>query len=142
MTLCAHILLINSIDSTLYPSWYDLIFKETWKYIPEPLLEYVRYLPTREYRGFRSWLDNVREFSRGLIKQSMDKGDGNDIMSVLLRANGSSNPKNRMDDSELVDQIACVTWWASGYSIVRCKLTGTSTTARSFLPGTKLPPKL
>ncbi|KAH8995441.1 cytochrome P450 [Lactarius akahatsu] len=94
------------IDSTLYPSWYDLIFKETWKYIPGPLLEYVCHIPTREYRGFRSWLDNVRVFSRGLIKQSTDKGDGNDIMSVLLRANGSSNPKNKMTDDEMVDQIA------------------------------------
>ncbi|KAI9430949.1 cytochrome P450 [Lactarius psammicola] len=94
------------IDSTLYPGWYDIIFKETWRYIPGPLLEYVRYLPTREYRGFRLMLDNSREFSRGLIKQSTVKGDRNDILSVLLRANGSSNPKNRMDDSELVDQIA------------------------------------
>ena len=100
--------MISSIDATLYPAWYDLIFKETWKYIPGPLLEYVRYLPTREYRGFRSWLDNVREFSRGLIKQDMIQGDGTDIMSVLLRANASSDPKNRLDDDELVDQIACV----------------------------------
>ncbi|KAH9066249.1 cytochrome P450 [Lactarius vividus] len=96
----------KDVDSTLYPSWYDLIFKETWKYIPGPLREYIRYIPTREYRGFRSWLDNVRIFSRGLIKQSTDNGDGNDIMSVLLRANGSSNPKNKMTDDEMVDQVA------------------------------------
>ena len=101
-------LITNSIDTTLYPSWYDLIFKETWKHIPGPLLECVRYLPTREYRGFRAWLDHVRVFSRGLIKQSIVKGDGNDIMGVLLRANASSNPKNRMPDDELVDQIAYV----------------------------------
>ena len=72
------------------------------------MLDYVRYLPLREYHGFRSWLDSVREFSRGLIKQSLIKGDGNDIMSVLLRANGASNPKNKMPDDEMVDQIACV----------------------------------
>jgi len=71
------------IESSLYPPWYDVIFKNTWKYIPGPLLEYVRYLPMREYRGFRSWLDNVRKFSKVLIKQSMVKGDGNDIMSIL-----------------------------------------------------------
>lgn len=73
-----------------------------------PLLEYVRYLPTREYRGFRSGLDHIREFSRELIKQSMARGDGSDVMSVLLRANGSSSPKNKMSDEELVDQIAFV----------------------------------
>jgi len=101
-------LLINSIHTILYPSWYDLIFKEIWRYIPETLLEYIRYLPMREYRGLRSWLDSVRELSRGLIKQSLDKGDGNDIMSVLLRANGASNPKNKMSDDEMVDQVATV----------------------------------
>jgi cytochrome P450 len=100
---------INSVNATLYPSWYDVIFKDTWRYIPEPLLDYVRYLPMREYRGFRAWQDTIREFSRGLIKQNMEKGDGKDIMSVLLRANGSSIPKNKMSDDEMVDQIACVT---------------------------------
>ncbi|KAF8258387.1 hypothetical protein EI94DRAFT_1708056 [Lactarius quietus] len=98
------------VDTTLCPSWYDLIFKETWRYIPVPLLEYVRYLPTCEYRGFRTWLDNVHKFSRGLIKQSTVKVDGNDIMSVLLRANHSSDPKNKMPDDEMVDQIVCVTY--------------------------------
>ncbi|KAN0129562.1 cytochrome P450 [Lactarius tabidus] len=94
------------VDTTLYPSWYDLIFKATWMYISGPILEYVRYLPTREYRGFRSRLDNIRKFSRELIKQSLTKGDGNDIMGVLLRANGASDPKNKMPDNEMVDQIA------------------------------------
>ncbi|KAF8259596.1 cytochrome P450 [Lactarius quietus] len=93
------------IDSTLYSPWYDIIFKATWKYIPGPLLEYVRYLPTREYRGFRTWLDNIRKFASGLINQSMIKADGKDIMSVILRANGSSNPKNKILDDEMVDQI-------------------------------------
>ncbi|KAH8998334.1 cytochrome P450 [Lactarius hatsudake] len=109
------------IDSILYPSWYDLIFKETWKYIPRPLLEYVRYIPTREYHGLRSWLDKVRVFSRGLIKRSTDKGDGNDIMSVLLRANASSNPKNKMPDDEMVDQIA--TFLSAGHETTAKALT-------------------
>ncbi|KAH9173529.1 cytochrome P450 [Lactarius sanguifluus] len=109
------------VDSMLYPSWYDLVFKGTWKYIPRPLLEYVRYIPTREYRGLRSWLDNVRVFSRGLIKQSTDKGDGNDIMSVLLRANASSNPKNKMPDDEMVDQIA--TFLSAGHETTAKALT-------------------
>ena len=37
------------------------------------------------------------------------KGDGNDIMSVLLRGNGASDPKNKLPDNELVDQVVCVT---------------------------------
>ncbi|KAH9011066.1 cytochrome P450 [Lactarius hengduanensis] len=109
------------VDTLLYPPWYDLIFKETWKYIPEPLHEYLRYIPTRKYRGLRSWVDNVRVFSRGLIKQSTDKGDGNDILSVLLRANGSSNPKNKMTDDEMVDQTA--TFLSAGHETTAKTLT-------------------
>jgi cytochrome P450 len=97
-----------SVDSTLYPAWYDLIFKETWHFFPEPLLEYVRYTPAREYRRFRSFLDYIRDFARGLIKESQGKGDGKDIMSMLLRANDSADPKNKMADNEVVDQISCV----------------------------------
>ena len=62
----------------------------------------------REYRGLRSWLDSVRGLSKGLIKQNLVRGDGNDIMSVFLRANGASNPKNKMSDDEMVDQVAYV----------------------------------
>ncbi len=94
-----------SVDSTLYPAGYDLVFKESWHFIPEPLLDYVRYVPAREYRRFRYFLDYIRNFARGLIKESQIKGDGKDIMS---RANVSSDPKNRLTDSELVDQISCV----------------------------------
>jgi cytochrome P450 len=35
----------------------------------------------------------------------MIKGDGRDIMSVLLRANDSEDPQTRLSDSEVVDQI-------------------------------------
>jgi len=96
------------VDSTLYPAWYDLIFKETWHFFPEPLLEYVRYTPAREYRRFRSFLDYIRDFARGLIKESQGKGDGKDIMSMLLRANDSADPKNKMADNEVVDQISTI----------------------------------
>ena len=41
-----------------------------------------------------------------MIKESVAKGDGNDIMSVLLRANASEDPKTRLTNKEVGDQIA------------------------------------
>lgn len=117
MTYCGSDFLLNiswfgssriSVDSTLYPGWYDLIFKETWHFIPEPLLGYVRYVPTREYRRFRSFLDYIRNFAGGMVKESKVQGDGKDIMSVLLRANESTDLKNKMADNEVIDQISFV----------------------------------
>ncbi|KAH9989045.1 cytochrome P450 [Russula compacta] len=94
------------IDSTLYPSGYALVFRESWNFIPELLLKYARYVPAREYRRFRSFLDYIRNFARGLIEESKAKGDGKDIMSLLLRANESSDPKSRLTDREAIDQIS------------------------------------
>ncbi|KAH9968439.1 cytochrome P450 [Lactifluus volemus] len=96
------------IDSTLYPSPLDLIFKSTWRYIPEFLLRYVRYLPTREYHRFRTYLDYAREFSADIIEKNATKGDGNDLMSVLLRTNASEDPKNRLRHWEIVDQLSAL----------------------------------
>ena len=96
---------MESIDSVLYPSRFDVIFKSIWRYIPEPILDLVRYLPTREYSRFRRYTKFIRKFSQEMVEKSVAKGDGKDIMSVLLRANASENPKNKLSDSEMIDQI-------------------------------------
>ncbi|KAH9955260.1 cytochrome P450 [Russula dissimulans] len=93
------------IDSTLYPPRFDLVFRALWCYIPEPVLHYVRYLPLREYRRLRTFLDYSLSFSRDLVRDSVANIDGKDIMSVLLRANASENHANRMSDDETFGQI-------------------------------------
>ena len=100
--------ILDSIDSTLYPSRFDLVFRALWCYIPEPLLYYVRYFPFREYRRFRTFLDFSDSYSRGIISDNKDKSDGKDMISVLLRANAAENSTNKMTDSEVVSQITWV----------------------------------
>jgi cytochrome P450 len=51
----------------------------------------------------------MRGFSKGMIKESVTKGDGNDIMSILLRANASEDPNTRLTNKEVRDQIAYAT---------------------------------
>jgi len=94
------------VDSLLYPPLWDILFKSSWLYIPELILSLVKYLPTREYRRFFRYTSFMRKFSKDMIKESMTKGDGNDIMSILLRANASEDPKTRMTNKEVRDQIA------------------------------------
>ncbi|KAI0297456.1 cytochrome P450 [Multifurca ochricompacta] len=96
------------LDSTLYPSPFNLVFKSTWRYVPEFLLRFVRYLPTRECRRFREYLDYAREFSRDVAQKNMAKGDGNDMMSVFLRTNASEDPKYRLKGPEIVDQLSAL----------------------------------
>ncbi|KAI9452156.1 cytochrome P450 [Russula earlei] len=92
------------VDS-LYHGPLDALFKSFWRYLPEPILDLLVYLPRREYRRFRNYLRDIREVSRGIVRKSIIKGDGRDIMSVLLRANDSENPQTKLSDGEVVDQI-------------------------------------
>ena len=100
--------ILDSIDSTLYPSRFDLVFRALWRYIPEPLLHYVRYLPLREYRRFRTFLDFSDNFSRDIVRESTERSGGKDMISVLLHANASENPINKLTDDEVIAQITCV----------------------------------
>ncbi|TFY79536.1 hypothetical protein EWM64_g4475 [Hericium alpestre] len=98
---------VRSVDSTLYPSKPDLVFKSFWHLIPDELLHLVRFLPGREYRRFRQFNVYMRKFARRIVAESEAQGDdGKDIISVLLRANASMNPKSKLSDSEVYDQIS------------------------------------
>ena len=96
---------LNSIDSTLYPSRTDIVFRSLWRYIPEPLLHYVRYLPSREYHRFRTFLDYSENFSRDIVKENTEKRGGKDMISVLLRANASEKPTDKLTDDEVISEI-------------------------------------
>lgn len=50
----------------------------------------------------------MREFGRKLISQvqSETKGEGKDVMSVLLRANEEEGARFKLSDSEVIDQIS------------------------------------
>lgn len=93
-----------SVDS-LYHGPIDALFKSFWRYLPEPILDLLVYLPRREYRRFRNYLKGIREVAWDIVHKSIVKGDGRDIMSVLLRANNSEDPKTKLSDGEVVDQI-------------------------------------
>jgi hypothetical protein len=47
----------------------------------------------------------MRSFSQGIIEKSIIEGDGKDIMSVLLRANESKDPRAKLSDIEMLAQI-------------------------------------
>ena len=68
-------------------------------------MNFVQNLPTPRFRRYRKYSAFMRNFSRGIIERSLIEGDGKDVMSVLLRANASEDPKGKLSDIEMVDQI-------------------------------------
>ena len=45
-------------------------------------------------------------FSEDVIKKNAAKGDGNDMLSVVLLTNASEDPKNRLKNREIADQLS------------------------------------
>jgi len=70
------------------------------------LLHYLRYLPTREFKRYRGYLDFVREYSKGLIQKNVREQDSGTIISALLNANESKDPHTYMSEPEMIDQIS------------------------------------
>ncbi|KAF7436931.1 hypothetical protein PC9H_003765 [Pleurotus ostreatus] len=99
-------------DTLLYPSGVDLLFKGLWQYIPTSILQYVEYIPTKEYIRFRAFRKLAKSVSKGLIEQrasvSMGDGTSRDVMSVLVRANVSEDPKGQLDEDEILSQMATI----------------------------------
>ncbi|PCH41671.1 cytochrome P450 [Wolfiporia cocos MD-104 SS10] len=100
-------------DSIMYPSRIMLVFRSTWQYLPDFLLRLIiSYLPTREYRRIHKSLGMINSLSRRLIDEKsqllLDSRDlkRRDIMSLLVKANNSENPKTRLTDEEMVAQVA------------------------------------
>ncbi|KAI0719203.1 PAH-inducible cytochrome P450 monooxygenase PC-PAH 1 [Fomitopsis betulina] len=109
-------------DSVMHPSGAILIFRSLWRYLPDRLIRLTDYLPTREARRFRRTVTVINRLSNKLIREKtqacLDRKDENlrDIMSILVKANHSENPKTRMKDDEMISQMA--TFFLAGKSFV------------------------
>ena len=81
----------------LHPPKWDILFKALWSYIPERILYYVKYIPSREYSRFRRTLSLIEGVSRGLVNEKRAAylaGDAKskDIMTLLGEIDFASAP--------------------------------------------------
>ncbi|KIJ66688.1 hypothetical protein HYDPIDRAFT_108600 [Hydnomerulius pinastri MD-312] len=98
------------IDSFLYPPSWDLLFKATWNYIPTSVLYYIKYLPTREYKRFSTYLQTAFRTGKELIgdKASGTEKGNKDIISILVQSNQTEDDRFRMSEKEMLSQIAAL----------------------------------
>jgi hypothetical protein len=74
-----------SVDTLLNPSSWDVIFKSTWKFLPQPVLKCLKYLPYREYRRFATYLQTAIHTGKTIVNEkagSTEKGS-KDFISIL-----------------------------------------------------------
>ncbi|KAJ7753353.1 cytochrome P450 [Mycena maculata] len=96
-------------DSTVHPPPAAILFTGTWAFIPESILQFVAYLPARQFVRFREFLSVGKRLGAQLLG---DKGENsatdrkkNDILSILVQANESNEVRNRLDSDEILSQI-------------------------------------
>ncbi|KAH9916801.1 cytochrome P450 [Fomitopsis serialis] len=103
-------------DSMVHPTPESLLFRHFWPYMPESMLRTLVRLPAKQFVRMRHSLSTINRLSERLIKQrktaaktqtgDQDGERGRDLMSILVRANMSENPKHRLTDTEMIAQVA------------------------------------
>ncbi|EMD32773.1 hypothetical protein CERSUDRAFT_126579 [Gelatoporia subvermispora B] len=102
------------IDTALYPSKTELLVRSTWKYFPKSVLRLMDFLPLKNVRRIRQIRKAFDKEARKLLRdKDEDFASGNevkkDLMSLLVRANASENPKNQLSDAEMTAQMGSIT---------------------------------
>lgn len=69
----------------MYPATWNLLFQALWGEIPTFILRFVEYMPTREYRRFRQFLNLTKRIAKQLIdeKSANVKDSNKDVLSLL-----------------------------------------------------------
>ncbi|EMD38955.1 hypothetical protein CERSUDRAFT_72211 [Gelatoporia subvermispora B] len=102
------------VEAIMHPPKVDLLIKAVMECVPQPLLRVVEYLPLKDVTRMRK----VRKaFEREAVQLLKDKTERlasgeegkKDVMSLLVKANTSEDPKTRLSDAELTAQMATIT---------------------------------
>lgn len=111
------------IDTLLYQSSWDIIFRSTWRFLPQPVLKYLKYLPYREYRRFATYLQTAIQTGRTIINEKAadtEKGS-KDIISILIQSNLVEDARAQLSEREILSQIA--TLLVAGHDTTASSLT-------------------
>ncbi|OAX37997.1 cytochrome P450 [Rhizopogon vinicolor AM-OR11-026] len=117
------------VDSSLHsPSW-NLIFKATWRYLPQSILSCIKYLPTKEYRRASTFLQTAIRTGKALASEmAAGKKIGKEVTSILgkytprqMQSNLSEDTRFQLSDREMYSQIAVLLF--AGHSTSSLSLT-------------------
>lgn len=96
------------VDTLFNPSSFDIVFQSIWRFFPQPVLKYLKYLPRKEYRRFATFLKIAIQAGKTIIDEKAagtEKG-GKDILSILVQSNHEEDPRAQLSEGEMLSQIA------------------------------------
>ncbi|KAI0633729.1 PAH-inducible cytochrome P450 monooxygenase PC-PAH 4 [Trametes polyzona] len=93
----------------------SMLFRETWDYIPDSILKLLQYLPVDPFKRLLSLRRLYAEYGQRILQEKLpevnadDQTRSKDFMSILIKANASSDAKGRLDDEELMAEMFTLT---------------------------------
>ncbi|RPD64887.1 cytochrome P450 [Lentinus tigrinus ALCF2SS1-6] len=105
------------IDTALHPSKWLILYRSLWHYLPDSLLHIVQYTPIKEHTRTRRTFQIVSGIGKELFsektKEVLSSGKTEthkDVMSILIKANSSENPKTQLAEDEMVAEMQTLTF--------------------------------
>ncbi|KAF8586834.1 cytochrome P450 [Ramaria rubella] len=97
-------------DSFFHRSDFTIVFEALWGYLPPALVDLIQMIPTKQLQRLRKYMTVARQVAKNILEKQtqshyVGKEGGKDVMSLLIRANLSENPKTRLGDKEIMAQL-------------------------------------
>ncbi|KAI0373422.1 PAH-inducible cytochrome P450 monooxygenase PC-PAH 4 [Pilatotrama ljubarskyi] len=91
------------------------LFRASWDYIPVPLLKLLQYIPMQPLRRMYNLKSLFAAYGKQILRAKGTQVDtekqahNKDVLSILIKANCSSDAKTRLSDAELMAQMSTLT---------------------------------
>ncbi|KAJ3010757.1 hypothetical protein NUW54_g2381 [Trametes sanguinea] len=92
-----------------------LLFRAAWDYLPFPIIKMFKYAPTKPFPHIRHVREVYMEYGQQILREKRPEVDtemrahSKDILSILLKANESSDEKTRLTEEEILAQMYTLT---------------------------------
>ncbi|KAI0666538.1 PAH-inducible cytochrome P450 monooxygenase PC-PAH 4 [Trametes maxima] len=92
-----------------------MFFRATWDYLPFTILKLIKYVPANPFIRLRRLNDVFTSYGNQILREKRPDFDheksakSKDIMSILIKANASSDAKTRLNDEELLAEMFTLT---------------------------------
>ncbi|KAL7281118.1 hypothetical protein ACG7TL_004426 [Trametes sanguinea] len=93
----------------------EILFRAAWDYLPFPILKLFAYTPTKTFNRVRYVRNLYNAYGRKILREKSADVDaekrshGKDILSILIRANDSSDEKTKLTEDEILAQMYTLT---------------------------------
>ncbi|KAF8521630.1 cytochrome P450 [Hysterangium stoloniferum] len=90
-----------------------IIFDAICSFMPQWFSDLAKYLPNEQMKRLREYMKVARKVAQSILDRQTKlhiagKEGSKDVMSILIRANLSENPKNKLSDEEIISQLTTI----------------------------------